>query len=110
MLFAKNEEALSILLDKFKNHEIEKHYRAMVIGVPLPKKATLTAYLFKDRKKSLVYISDFPKKGYEKIVTSYEVLSTNNNQNTSMLDVTLHTGKTHQIRAHLATYRSPYCW
>ena len=102
VLFAKNEETLSILFEKFKNHEIEKHYRAMIIGIPTPKKATLTAYLFKDRKKSLVYISDFPKKGYEKIITSYEVLSTNNKQNTSMLDITLHTGKTHQIRAHLA--------
>lgn len=107
VLFAKNEEALSILLDKFKNHEIEKHYRAVVLGVPTQKKATLTAYLFKDRKKSLVYISDFPKKGYEKIITSYEVLSTNSKQNTSMLDVTLHTGKTHQIRAHLAHIGHP---
>lgn len=107
VLFAKNEEALSILLDKFKNHEIEKHYRAVVLGVPTQKKATLTAYLFKDRKKSLVYISDLPKKGYEKIITSYEVLSTNSKQNTSMLDVTLHTGKTHQIRAHLAHIGHP---
>ncbi len=107
VLFAKNEEALSILLDKFKNHEIEKHYRAVILGVPTPKNATLTAYLFKDRKKSLVYISDFPKKGYEKIITSYEVLSTNSKQNTSMLDVTLHTGKTHQIRAHLAHIGHP---
>ena len=62
----------------------------------------LEAYLFKDRKKSLVYISDEAKKGYQKIVTSYKVLSESLKNNTSVLDVTLHTGRTHQIRAHLA--------
>ena len=107
VLFAKNEEALSILLEKFKHHEIEKHYRATVIGIPAKVKATLVAYLFKDAKKSLVYISDVPKKGYEKIVTSYQVISANKKQNTSILDVTLHTGKTHQIRAHLAHIGHP---
>ena len=99
VLFAKNEEALNILLDKFKNHEIEKHYQALVYGIPRKKEDTLTAYLFKDAKKSLVYISDVPKKGYEKIITSYKVISCNNKNNTSLLDVNLHTGKTHQIRA-----------
>lgn len=107
VLFAKNEEALSILLEKFKHHEIEKHYRATVVGIPTKTKATLVAYLFKDAKKSLVYISDVPKKGYEKIVTSYQVISVNKKQNTSILDVTLHTGKTHQIRAHLAHIGHP---
>ena len=107
VLFAKNEEALSILLEKFKHHEIEKHYRATVIGIPAKTKSTLVAYLFKDAKKSLVYISDVPKKGYEKIVTSYQVISINKKQNTSILDVTLHTGKTHQIRAHLAHIGHP---
>ena len=102
ILFAKNEEALNILLNKFKNHEIEKHYTALVYGIPHKKEDILTAYLFKDAKKSLVYISDIPKKGYEKIITSYRVISTNNKNNTSLLDVNLHTGKTHQIRAHLA--------
>lgn len=107
VLFAKDEDSLNILLDKFKNHEIEKHYKAKVVGIPTKKQATLTAYLFKDAKKSLVYISDTPKKGYEKIVTSYQVIEENKKENTSILDVTLHTGKTHQIRAHLAHIGHP---
>lgn len=102
VLFAKNEESLNILLDKFKNHEIEKHYRAIVYGIPKVKKAKLEAFLFKDSKKSLVYISDEPKKGYQKIITSYEVIKEDNKQNISTLDIKLETGRTHQIRAHLA--------
>ena len=50
----------------------------------------------------MVYISDTPKTGYQKIITSYTVLSENKKENTSILDINLHTGKTHQIRAHLA--------
>lgn len=102
VLFAKNKESLDILLDKFKNNEIDKHYKAEVYGIPKIKEQTLEAYLFKDSKKSIVYVLDEPKKGYQKIVTSYKVISENKKDNTSILDVTLHTGKTHQIRAHLA--------
>lgn len=46
----------------------------MVYGIPNIKSQTLEAYLFKDNKKALVYISDTPQKGYVKIVTSYKVL------------------------------------
>ena len=102
VLFAKNKASLEILLDKFKNKEIEKHYLAYVYGIPNKKQDRLEAYLFKDTKKSLVYISDDFKKGYQKIVTSYIVLKSNLQSNTSVLDVKLETGKTHQIRAHLA--------
>lgn len=101
-LFAKNEESLNILLDKFKEHEIEKHYSCVVYGVPARNSDILTAYLFKDNKKSIVYISDTPKISYQKIITEYKIISTNKQKNTSVLDVTLHTGRTHQIRAHLA--------
>ena len=101
ILFAKNKISLDILLEKFKNHEIEKHYLALVYGIPPKKNEKLTAYLFKDSSKSLVYISDVPKKGYSKIITSYSVVQKYSN-NTSLLNVEIETGKTHQIRAHLA--------
>ena len=101
VLFAKNKEALDILLEKFKNHEIEKHYLALVYRHPKNDFKRCEAYLFKDNKKSQVYISDSFKKGYQKIITTYRVLEKYDN-NTSLLDVEIETGKTHQIRAHLA--------
>lgn len=101
VLFAKNEDALLILLDAFKNHKIEKHYLALVYGIPKVKKQKMEAYLFKDSKKKMVYISDSFKKGYLKIITSFTLLKRYQND-TSLLDVEIETGRTHQIRAHLA--------
>ena len=103
VLFAKTEEALNILLEKFKQKEIKKYYKCVVYGIPKKQADTLVAYLFKDSKKSMVYISDVPKIGYKKIVTSYKILETNRKNNTSTLEVLLeYSGRTHQIRAHLA--------
>lgn len=102
ILFAKNNESLEILLEKFKNKEIEKHYKATVYGIPRKTHEILEAYHFKDSKKSLVYISNTPKPKYSKIITEYTLISKDTNQNISTLDINLHTGRTHQIRAHLA--------
>ncbi len=102
IIFSKSNEVNNIITEKFRNHEIEKHYITKVYGIPKKINDTIQSYLFKDTKKSMVYISDTFKTGYKKIITSYKVISSNKNENTSILDINLQTGRTHQIRAHLA--------
>lgn len=107
VVFAKNQKSLDILNTKFNHHEISKFYKCIVVGILDKKQAVLTDYLFKDSKKSMVYISSTPKTGYRKIVTSYKVINEDIENNLSTLEVELHTGRTHQIRAHLAHIDHP---
>ena len=101
VLFAKDKETLEVLIGKFKNHEIEKHYLAEVYNIPKENYKRCEAYLFKDNKKARVYICHIPKRGYKKIITTYRIIEKRKN-NTALLDVEIETGRTHQIRAHLA--------
>ncbi len=101
VLFAKNEDSLNILFDKFKKHEIEKHYLTWVYGIPNNDSEKCDAFLFKDNTKSTVYIKEHFKKGYKKITTIYNIIE-KRKDNTCILDIEIPTGKTHQIRAHLA--------
>lgn len=100
VLFAKNKMAKESLDFAFKNRTIEKFYIAQVYGVLEKKSDSMVAYLKKFSNKSYVDVSSEEKVGYEKIQTNYKVLKEDNDS--SIVEVELITGKTHQIRAHFA--------
>ena len=100
--FGKNHDALNILFDLFKNHDlINKHYLALVVGSLEKDKDIINAPLKKDEKNNKVVVSKDGKTAQ----TVYKVLKRYDNY--TLLDVTLLTGRTHQIRVHMAYINHP---
>ena len=105
VMAAKNAESLRILNEKIKNREIKKIYLCLVIGCPKQKTATLCDYMVKDEKKNKVTVYKDPVPGSKDIRTKYTVLDTKDG--ISLVEVDLLTGRTHQIRAHMAHIGCP---
>lgn len=106
VIFAKNPEAEAEMLQAIKERKIEKFYLAGLKGTPKNKSATLKAYLWKDSKKSTVYIYDAFKKGCVPIETRYKILEQLAGGN-CQAEIQLISGRTHQIRAHMAHIGHP---
>lgn len=104
VVFALNQEAYDELFSAFKARKIEKTYLARVSGVGL-KGGEYTAYIYKDAASSTSKVSDKPGEGYKKIITRFTVLK--EEEETSVVEIGLITGRTHQIRAHLKHLSHP---
>ena len=102
MVFSLNDKAYEELLFAFKNRDIDKYYLAEVYGFFDNDEGVLTDYLVKDSKKSKVEIFKNSEPNSVKIITEYKTIE--KLEKSSIIEVKLITGKTHQIRAHTAFY------
>ena len=105
VIAAKTAEALRVMNDKIKHHELKKKYLCIVHGTPKPPKGLIENYLRRDEKRKQVELFERPTPGAKIAKTIYRTLTSRNGL--SLVECALLTGRTHQIRAHMASIGCP---
>ena len=105
VIIAKTPEAEQLFLEVIKNREVKKTYLCVTFGRPTPPDGTLGGYLLKDADRGIVKIVPDKQPGAKDVETQYETVAVSGRL--ALLKVRLITGRTHQIRAHMASIGCP---
>lgn len=105
LLFARTSKALARLNDMFRNREVTKTYWAVVKEKPQTPEGRLEHYLIRNEKQNKSKAYDMPRSGAKLAVLTYRLLVQSDVYN--LLEVSLETGRHHQIRSQLAHIGCP---
>ncbi len=105
MVFAKTSKAAARLSEQMRSGGFEKKYYAVLCGTPSKKKDSLENYLRKNSVNNTVYVATQSEEGAKYAKLDYEIKAVE--RGLSLAEITLHTGRTHQIRVQTAAINCP---
>lgn len=105
MVYAKNSKSAAALSKQAEQNTIKKHYYAVVRGAPDEKSGVLKDFLFRDKQKNKTFAVKKMRKGVREASLEYNVIE--EKDGFALLDILLHTGRTHQIRVQFASRKLP---
>ena len=105
MVYAKTPRAAAALSAAVQAHTVQKQYIAAVHGTPAPLQGEMRDLLFKDSRRGKTFVVDRMRKGVREALLTYHVLVSD--EGLSLCGVTLHTGRSHQIRVQFSSRAMP---
>ena len=105
MVFARTAGAAAALSRAITLGQLEKQYLCVVQGCPQPPEGQMTDLLFTDRQRSKTFVVQRMRKGVKEASLAYRVIACRDDH--TLVFITLHTGRTHQIRVQFASRRLP---
>lgn len=105
VVFARTSKALARLNDMFRDRRVNKRYWAIVRNRPPKDQDTLTNYIYSVERNNKSYICATRKPGSKEASLTYRLIGKSDSY--YLLEIDLHTGRKHQIRAQLASIGCP---